>query len=296
MTDEVTGPLNMVFQFEHMGIDQEPGSPYGRFSYRPWKLSELKELMTRWQVGLENRGWNSNYLNNHDQARQVSRFGNDRIYRVQSAKMLGTFLHMLQGTPYIYQGEEIGMTNVAFPDIQDYNDIEIKNFYHEWVVEKGANPAEILAMIQKRGRDNARTPMQWSDAPQAGFTSAQPWLKVNPNYPSINVEQALADPDSIFYYYQKLISLRKSLPVVVYGRYELLLPEHEQVYAFTRTLDNERLLVVLNFSAQPAVCELTAELGTIPGKLLIANYPEREPLSPRLALQPYEARVYHQAI
>jgi oligo-1,6-glucosidase len=293
MTDETTGPLNMVFQFEHMGIDTLPGNPYGRFSQQSWKLTDLKKLMTRWQVELEGRGWNSNYLNNHDQARQVSRFGDDGEYRVQSAKLLATFLHMLQGTPYIYQGEEIGMTNVAFDDIADYNDIEIKNFYADWVGQRGADPAEILGMVQRRGRDNARTPMQWSAAPQGGFTTGKPWLKVNPNYTRINVEQALADPNSIFYYYQKLIRLRKSLPVVVYGRYELLLPEHEQVYAFTRTLQDERLLVVLNFSAQPAVCELP-ESGSASAELLIANYPLAQPLSSSLVLQPYEARVYRQ--
>jgi oligo-1,6-glucosidase len=293
LTNETSGALNMVFQFEHMGIDSLPGSPYGRFSRAPWQLTDLKKVMTRWQKGLEGLGWNSNYLNNHDQPRQVSRFGDDGAYRLPSAKLLGTFLHLLQGTPYIYQGEEIGMTNVAFESIADYNDIESKNFYHEQVEQGSLDPAEALRMIQASGRDNARTPMQWSAAPQAGFTTGIPWLKVNPNYPVINVEQALADPDSIFYYYQKLIHLRKTVPAIVYGTYDLLLPEHEQIYAFTRTLEDERLLVILNFSAQAALCELPQDLPGADPLLLIANYPvdPTKDLS-RISLRPYEARVY----
>jgi oligo-1,6-glucosidase len=292
ITNEDTGPLNMVFQFEHMSLDAEPGSQYGRFSVAPLDILKMKEIITRWQKDLEGRGWNSNYLNNHDQARQVSRFGNDGPYRVQSAKLLGTFLHFLQGTPYIYQGEEIGMTNVAFPSIADYDDIEIRNFYREQVEEKGGDPAVILAMIAKRGRDNARTPMQWSAAPQAGFTTGTPWLKVNPNYPSINVEQALADPDSIFYYYQKLIRLRKTIPAMVYGAYDLLLPDHAQIYAFTRTLENERLLIILNWSAETPTFELPAGLNAAGAALLIANYPVEAGSITRIPLRPYEARVY----
>jgi len=293
MTDEKTGPLNMVFQFEHMGLDVEPGSPYGRFSTGKLDIVGLKKLMTRWQKGLERRGWNSNYLNNHDQARQVSRFGDDGVYRVESAKMLGTFLHLLQGTPYIYQGEEIGMTNVAYDTIDEYNDVEIHNFYREHVIEGNLDPEEAMRMIRARGRDNARTPMQWSYAPNAGFTTGKPWLKVNPNFLSINVEQALADPNSIFYYYQKLIRLRKEVPAVVYGVYDLILPDHDQIYAFTRTLDDERLLVILNFFAGEPVFELPAEITYEKKELLIANYPVdgADDLS-SLQLKPYEARVY----
>ena len=287
ITDELTGSLNMVFQFEHMGLD---GS---KRSIKPWKLTGLKQLMTRWQVELEGRGWNSNYLNNHDQPRQVSRFGDDRRYRVQSAKLLATFLHLLQGTPYVYQGEEIGMANVVFDTIKDYNDIEMVNAYHEMVEQHGADPAKTLALLRLKSRDNARTPMQWSAAPQAGFTSGKPWLKLNPRYTEINVEQALADPDSVFYYYQKLIGLRKTLPAVVYGSYDLILPEHEQIYAFTRTLANERLLVALNFSPEPADFALPQEIGYIRCERLIGNYPAPEVDDPRrFTLQPYEARVY----
>jgi oligo-1,6-glucosidase len=293
LTDSETGPLNMVFQFEHMGLDHEPGSPYGRFSTGTLKLTDLKKLMTRWQKGLEGRGWNSNYLNNHDQARQVSRFGDDGVYRVASAKMLGTFLHLLQGTPYIYQGEEIGMTNVAFDHIEDYDDVEIHNFYREHVIEGKCDHEEAMRMIRARGRDNARTPVQWSEEINGGFTTGTPWLKVNPNYTDINVEQALADPDSIFYYYQKLIKLRKSNPAIVYGAYDLILPDHEQIYAFTRTLDNQRLLVVLNFSAETPSFELPAKIACSSTDLLIGNYPV-DPATDiaRFELKPYEARVY----
>jgi oligo-1,6-glucosidase len=287
ITDEVNGALNMVFQFEHMAIDGDPASVQG------WKLADLKKLMTRWQKELEGIGWNSNYLNNHDQPRQVSRFGNDRQYRVESAKLLGTFLHMLQGTPYVYQGEEIGMTNVAFNTIADYNDIQAINMYHELVDEKGVDPAKVLKVLHAKSRDNARTPMQWNAGPQAGFTTGKPWLKLNPRYTEINVEQALADPNSIFYYYQKLIGLRKTVPAIIYGTYDLILPDHEQIYAFTRTLDNERLVVALNFSTAPAQFTLLPEITFTTSALLIGNYPVPAGEDPRaFTLQPYEARVY----
>ncbi len=293
ITNEETGALNMVFQFEHMGLDAAPGGS-SRESIAKWKLADLKKLITRWQKDLEGKGWNSNYLNNHDQPRQVSRFGNDGEYRVESAKLLGTFLHMLQGTPYIYQGEELGMTNVAFNSITDYRDIESLNLYHALVDEKGLDPKEVLKLIHAKGRDNARTPMQWDASAQAGFTSGVPWIKVNPNYPQINAAQALEDPDSIFYYYQELIQLRKTIPAVVYGSYELILPEHAQIYAFTRTLANDRLLVVLNFSTQPADFELPGEIAAGKARLLIANYTvTAEESGRRFTLRPYEARVYH---
>ena len=186
LTNEQNGPLNMVFQFEHMGLDSAPGA--NKWEYMPWKLADLKQVMTRWEKGLENRGWNSLYLSNHDQPRTVSRFGDDGRYRVESAKMLGTFLHMLQGTPYIYQGEEIGMTNVRFDTIEDYRDVETLNLYRELVQEKKVDSGEVMEMIYRKGRDNARTPMQWNDQTQAGFSSHSPWIKVNPNYPEINVQ------------------------------------------------------------------------------------------------------------
>ena len=212
--------------------------------------------MTRWEVGLEGRGWNSLYLNNHDQPRAVSRFADDGRYRVESAKLLATFLHMLQGTPYIYQGEEIGMTNVAFESIDDYRDIATRNMYQEAVEERGVDPEFALAVVHARSRDNARTPMQWDAGAGAGFTAGTPWIKVNPNYRTINVEQALADPNSVLNYYRKLIRLRREHPIIVYGTYDLILDDHPQIYAFTRTLDDDRLLVILNFSGDAPVFEL----------------------------------------
>jgi oligo-1,6-glucosidase len=293
---EETGALTMVFQFEHMGLDSVSGED-SRRSIRPWKLPDLKAVMTRWQKDLEGRAWNSIYLTNHDQPRAVSRFGNDRRFRVESAKLLATFTHMLQGTPYIYQGEEIGMTNVAFETIEDYRDVETLNIYREVVGEKGGDPKETLKVIHAKSRDNARTPMQWDDADQAGFTEGIPWIKVNPNYREINAAQALADPDSIFYYYQKLIQLRKEHAVIVYGNYDLLLDEHEQIYAFTRTLEADRLLVILNFSEESAVFHLPESIEFAAAELLIANYEVDHPQKLRqITLRPYEARVYHLSV
>lgn len=292
LTDEQNGALSMVFQFEHMGLDAD--GP--KWRVRPWSLLELKQVMTRWQQGLEGRGWNSIYLTNHDQPRAVSRFGDDRRYRVQSAKLLATFTLMLQGTPYIYQGEEIGMTNVAFPSIADYRDIETLNFYREMVEGRGLSAEAAMRAIHAKSRDNARTPMQWDDTPNAGFTAGTPWISVNPNYPEINVQQALADPNSVFHYYRRLIRLRKENPVAVYGRYHLLLADHPQIYAFTRTLDDDRLLVILNFSSESPRFALPEDLPTSGHTLLIANYPVDPAADLRaVTLRPWEARVYRLA-
>jgi oligo-1,6-glucosidase len=292
LTNEETGALTMVFQFEHMGLDSASGED-SRRSIGPWKLSDLKTVMTRWQKDLENRGWNSLYLANHDQPRAVSRFGNDSQFRVESAKMLATFTHLLQGTPYIYQGEEIGMTNVAFDSIDDYRDVETLNMYKELVEEKGVNPKEVLKIIHIKGRDNARTPMQWTSDEQAGFTTGTPWIQANPNYKEINVSQALADPNSIYYYYQKLIQLRKENPIIVYGTYDLILPDHEEIYTFTRTLDDECLIVILNFSGNSPVFELPKNISFTSHKLLISNYKADDNENIRqFNLRPYEARVY----
>jgi oligo-1,6-glucosidase len=292
IANEETGALTMVFQFEHMGIDSGTGGE-SRHDVQPWKLSDLKTIMTRWQKDLEGRAWNSIYLANHDQPRAVSRFGNDRQFRVESAKLLATFIHMLQGTPYVYQGEEIGMTNVAFDSIDDYRDVETLNRYREVVEEKGGDPQETLRVIHAKGRDNARTPMQWNAGGQAGFTSGTPWIKVNPNYREINVEQALKDPDSVFYYYQKLIRLRKENPVMVYGKYDLILGKHEQIYAFTRTVGDDRLLVILNFSAESPVFDLPEDIAFRNADLMISNYDvESSHEILHVTLRPYEARVY----
>lgn len=291
LTDEETGALNMVFQFEHVGLDtggdRRPGA--GRHGWLP----EMVQIMTRWQAGLEGRAWNSNYLGNHDQPRSVSRFGDDGRCRVESAKMLATFIHMLQGTPYIYQGEEIGMTNVAFESIDDYRDIQTLNLYRESVEEMGMAPAEALAIAHARSRDNARTPMQWDDGPNAGFTAGTPWIKVNPNYPHIHVAQALADPGSILHYYRQLIRLRRRNPTIVYGRYDLVPGTEPGVYAFTRTWEGDRLLVVLSFAGEETSFALPDGIPCGTAEVLIGNYPI-DPAEDvrRLRLSPYEARVY----
>ncbi len=202
-----------------MSLDEGWG---GKWDVRPWELHRLKETMSKWQKELEGKAWNSLYLNNHDQPRMVSRFGNDGKYRVESAKMLATFLHMMHGTPYIYQGEELGMTNVRFEKLEDYNDLETRNMYRQRVIENGADHNEVMSAIYLKGRDNARTPMQWDDSPNAGFTTGTPWLKVNPNYTHINAEAALRDLDSTYFYYQKLIQLRKKSTTLSYTGHTIL--------------------------------------------------------------------------
>src|SRR4051794_37694276 len=246
LTDAENGPLNMLFQFEHMDLDSDHTAPTGKWGLGPMELEELKRAMGRWQSGLAGRGWNSLYLSNHDQPRPVSRFGDEGEHRVVSAKLLATFLHLLQGTPYIYQGEEIGMTNVRFASIDDYRDIETLNMYREFVDERAMDRNAVMAMIHAKSRDNARTPMQWDGSANAGFTTGIPWIDVNPNYATINVERALSDPDSILHHYRTLIRLQKENSVVVHGRYEPLLENHPQIYAFTRILADDRLLVILN--------------------------------------------------
>jgi len=281
--------LNMVFHFELMDVDSGPG---GKWNVQPWKLADIKSIISKWQVALDGKGWNSLYMNNHDQPRMLSRFGDDKLFPKESGKMLATLLHTLQGTPYIYQGEEIGMTNVQFASIDDYKDIEIVNMYKEYLAA-GHSEEKIMNSIYIKGRDNGRTPMQWNSEPQAGFTTGNPWLAVNPNYKDINVEKALADPDSIFHYYKKLIELRKQHEIIVYGNYTILAEENEQVYAYLRTLGEEQLLVVLNFFGEPTTFELPSTVKFQAKELLIANYevnPEEELNT--IQLRPYEARVY----
>ena len=290
ITHEETGPLNMLFQFEHMDLDKDPNG--SKWDFKALDLLDLKRVMTRWQKDLEDKGWNSLYLSNHDQPRALSRFGDDGRYRVESAKMLATFLHMLQGTPYVYQGEEIGMTNVKFESISDYRDIETLNMYKEQA-ERGTDPRVLLQKIHAQSRDNARTPVQWDAGENAGFTRGKPWVKVNPNYKDINAKQALADPQSIFYYYQKLIRLRKDNPIIVYGRYDLILESHREIYAFTRTLEDDRLLVILNFTENKPAFELPSSVVFSDKELLIGNYAVDPVEDLRLvSLRPYEARVY----
>jgi oligo-1,6-glucosidase len=286
LTNEETGVLSMVFQFEHMDLENAGD----KWHLKPCGLIEFKQVMSRWQKGLEDRGWNSIYLGNHDQPRLVSRFGDDQHYRVESAKMLATFMHMQQGTPYIYQGDEIGMTNVKFDSIDDYRDVETLNMFREFVYDKGMTPQAVLNLIYVKGRDNARTPMQWDAGANAGFTTGTPWIKVNPNYTRINVEQARADQDSIFHYYRRLIQLRRANPIITYGTYDLILDDDPEIYAFTRTLENDRLLVILNFSANTPHCAVPESILSSDRNLLISNYPVDD--IQELTLRPFEARVY----
>ncbi|MGM7723793.1 glycoside hydrolase family 13 protein [Metabacillus sp. Hm71] len=282
--------LNMVFTFEHMDLDSGPN---GKWDLKKLNLLDLKENISKWQNGLNGVGWNSLYLNNHDQPRMVSRFGNDHEYRAESAKMLVTFLHMLQGTPYVYQGEEIGMTNVRFASIDEYKDIEILNMYNEKVIQGNEDPAKIMESIYVKGRDNARTPFQWDDSENAGFTTGNPWIKVNPNYKEINAKQAVNDPNSIYHYYKKIIALRKEHDIIVYGDYELILPEHESIFAYIRTYGSEKLVVITNFSSEHVPFTLPEGLKVTSSQLLVSNYEidNHEDVA-SFSLKPYEARVY----
>ena len=288
-TKEENKELNMVFQFEHMGLDNGPN---GKWDLKPLDLLDLKKNLTKWQKALEDKGWNSLYFNNHDQPRIVSRFGNDSTYRVESAKMLATLLQMMKGTPYVYQGEEIGMTNVQFASIEDYRDIEILQFYQEQLAE-GIPVEKMMESIYAKGRDNSRTPMQWDNTENAGFTTGTPWIKVNPNYKNINVQDAISDPDSVYHYYRKLISLRKKHEVIVYGRYDLLLENHSEIFAYKRSLNEETLLVLCNFSEKELEINLLRELANHSSEILISNYEDDEKeLNGAKMLRPYEARVY----
>lgn len=283
---ENRGELNMLFQFEHMGIDT--GS--SKWEYKPWKLQDFKKVMSKWQEELEDDGWNSLYLNNHDQPRMVSRFGDDVEYRVESAKMLATMMHTMKGTPYILQGEEIGMTNVQFPSIEDYKDVEIINAYNELVKGGIMKEEDFLKGVHRMGRDNARTPVQWDDSENAGFTQGTPWLKVNPNYKEINVMNALEDKDSVFYYYKKLIQLRKEHEIIVYGKFKEYFKEHDDVYCYERELNGQKLLVVLNFKKENVDFEIPQEFQGTDKKILIANYSDSK-AEDKLNLRPYEAIV-----
>ena len=286
--DEDRNELNMLFQFELMEIDAGPG---GKFDVQPWKLSTFKKIMIKWYEGLKEKGWNSLYLNNHDQSRMVSRFGNDKKYRVESAKMLATLLHTWQGTPYIYQGEEIGMTNVQFKDISEYKDIEVLNMYKE-KTQQGVPKQQLMNAIYAIGRDNARTPVQWDTSKNAGFSEGTPWISVNPNYVEINVENALKDKNSIFYYYQKLNKLRKENEVIVYGDILLLYEEDENIFSYIRTYKGEKLLVILNFFEKEVEFKFTDKLKYKNANLLISNYDIENNDFSNITLRPYEARVY----
>ncbi len=284
---EDTHELNMVFQFELV----DAGGKYGKWTDEKIPLTLLKKILSRWQTELYGKAWNSLFWDNHDQPRAVSRFGDDRpAYRDVSAKMLATCLHMLQGTPYIYQGEELGMTNYPFKSPEDFRDIESVNAYKEWCTDGRLSHEQFWPCIIAKSRDNARTPMQWEDAPHAGFTTGDPWIAVNPNYKEINAKAETADETSVFHYYKKLIQLRKKYPVVVYGTYQLLLEDSEELYVYTRTLDQEELLVVCSFTDQET--EVTIPAVFAGASCLIANR-ENTYDQETMRLQPYEAFVLY---
>ena len=278
--------LSMVFQFEHVGLDQQEGKD--KWDLKALSIPELKAVLSKWQVSLGEEGWNSLFWNNHDLPRIVSRWGNDGEYRRQSAKMFAILLHMMKGTPYIYQGEEIGMTNYPIADISEADDIETINMYHERLAE-GYSKESLLASINAKGRDNARRPVQWDSSNQAGFTNGTPWLAVHPNYQTINVADSLADEDSIFYTYQKLIQLRKEHPIVVYGSYTLLLEEDPVIFAYLREYEGKRWLVCANFSEE--VQKLQLEVDETESKPIIQNYQRDFYDLSELVLEPYETFV-----
>lgn len=293
--------FSMVFQFEHMMLDQEPGKE--KWDFCPLPFVKLKKCLEKWQKELHGCGWNSLFWDNHDLPRIVSRWGNDREYRVEAAKMLATVLHGMEGTPYVYQGEELGMTNVRFDSIEQYQDIEIRNMYRERL-EKGYAEKDIMESIYAKGRDNARTPMQWDDTENAGFTTGAPWLGVNPNYTEINARSQLQDENSVFHYYKKLIHLRKENSIFVDGDFTLLLPEDENIFAYVREYEGRKLLVAANFTDKEVECPLLKEWG-VPAdedgaaksrdngvKLLIHNYND---LPSQQKLRPYEAMIWEKA-
>lgn len=279
--------LNMVFQFEHMDVDSDEKA--GKWTTRKMDLRNLKKILTRWQKGLQDIAWNSLYWENHDQPRSVSRFGNDSDeYREISAKMLATCIHMMQGTPYVYQGEELGMTNCPFNTLDNFRDLESINAFHELTEQGKMTEEDMMAAIGYKGRDNARTPMQWDDSAYAGFSTANPWIMVNPNYTKINAKDQINRKDSVFKYYQKLIKLRHESELIVYGTYDLILDDDKDIYAYIRTLGDEKLIVYCNFSENTREVELPEEFTN--GKVLISNYIDAK-VNHKITLRPYEAIV-----
>ena len=278
--------LNMVFQFEQNDLD---GGEHGKWNLNKIYLPDLKAVLNRWQTYLEGKAWNSLYWSNHDQPRIVSRLGNDtEAYRELSAKMLATCLHMMKGTPYIYQGEELGMTNVPFASMDEFRDIESINAYREYTENGIIAPEDMMKYLNYKSRDNARTPMQWSDEENGGFTKGTPWIKINPNYTTINAREQMEREDSVFHYYQKLISLRKKEPVIVYGTFALLMPEDEDIFMYTRTYEQEKLLVICNFSQKERELEIPEEWER--GTILLGHYKDAA-VGRKMCLRDYEAIV-----
>ncbi len=286
-TDPARRELDMVFQFEHVQVDQGAN----KWDVVPLDLRALKATMGRWQTGLADVGWNSLYWNNHDQPRAVSRFGcDDPAHRVASAKLLGSVLHLHRGTPYVYQGEELGMTNTPFAGATDFRDIESINYFAA-AGALGRDPGEVLAALRAMSRDNARGPVQWDGSPNAGFSTGTPWFPVNPNYPQINAAEQWADPESVLHHYRALIELRHTEPAVVHGDFTMLLPDDPVVYAFTRRLADVELLVLANFSADPVIAQLPDAPSWDAAELLLTNVTD-PPKSPATTpLRPWESRI-----
>lgn len=282
--------LNMVFQFEHVSIGD---GAYGKWTTERFDFIEFKKIMNRWQEELDENTWNSLFLDNHDQPRCVSRFGNDsEKYREISAKMLATCIHMMKGTPYVYQGEELGMTNAYFDDLSQYRDIESIQFYKQYTKNGCIDPDTMMRALQLRGRDNARTPMQWSADKNAGFTEGIPWINVNPNYITINAEEQIGKEDSVFTYYQKLIQLRKENEIVVYGSYKAVDRDNQKLFAYERELAGEKLLIVCNFFGEKTEFVLPKEFDTKKAECWITNT-DRTEFGSKIELKPYEAFVLH---
>ena len=285
-TDPDRKELNMIFTFEHMNIDRVPGSVNRKWALKPFDLRELKRVMSDWQYKLAGRGWNALYFENHDQPRVISRWGNDTEYREECAKAYATVLHGMQGTPYIYQGEEIGMTNVAF-ELEEYEDIEVRNAFQELVVNgKSITREEFQKAVWNKSRDNGRTPMQWDDSENAGFTTGTPWFRVSDRYQEINVKNALEKKDSVFYYYKELIRLRHEEPLLTEGEYRLILPEDEHIFAYLRQTEKEGWLVAANLSEKTLPSEPLREFVKEMQEVMIGNY-ERTGIEGEL--RPYEA-------
>lgn len=288
ITDENENELNMMFTFEHVNVE---GDENGKWSDQRFDLVKLKEILAKWQEGLAGAGWNSLYWENHDQPRVVSRFGDDGVFWEESAKMLATCLHMMRGTPYIYQGEEIGMTNIRLKSVDEYKDIETKAAYERYTKYLGYSDEKMMSCIHAMSRDNARTPMQWEDSPHGGFTSGIPWFSVNPNYTKINAAAQVKDEASIFHYYKQLIQLRKRFEIIVYGDFQLLLPADRNLFVYERSYEDQKLLTVCNFAAESIEFEVPDSYREKEARILICNY-EMAGYENVMQMRPYEARVY----
>ncbi|WP_261881982.1 alpha,alpha-phosphotrehalase [Vibrio pelagius] len=282
--------LSMVFNFHHLKVDYPNGE---KWTKAPFDFLQLKSIFNHWQSGLNGKGWGALFWCNHDQPRVVSRLGDDQNYRVESAKMLAASVHMMQGTPYIYQGEEIGMTNPSYQDIAQYRDVESTNIYQLMVNEQGVSHQDMMAILAQKSRDNSRTPMQWDASDYAGFSKAEPWLEVASNYREVNAKQAVEDADSVFYFYKKLIELRKQVPVITDGDYQDLLPEHPSVFAYSRESERQALLCINNYYGEETECALPERFEMTNAKCLLSNYQETDDsvTSHHQVLRPYETRI-----